>query len=196
MTGPYANNAATFLIQTVFGLYIMAVLLRTLLQWIRADARNPITQFLITITNPPLLPLQRLLPAIRGLSLGAVVLLLVLQGIEIGLMLALSGHGGSVEGIAVMAVAELLQLVIQVYTFGLIIYVILSWLAVLGSMQPNPVSSLLEELLGPVLSPIRRMMPDLGGIDLSPIVLFIGLQLVAMLFVAPVRDVARMLLSG
>ncbi len=196
MTGPYANNAAAFLVQTLFGLYILAVMLRTLLQWVRADARNPITQFLITITNPPLLPLQRLLPAIRGLSLGAVVLLLVLQGIQIALMLALSDRTGSLEGITVMAVAELLQLLIQVYTFGLIIYVVLSWLAVLGSMRPNPVSSLLEELLGPVLRPIRRMMPDLGGIDLSPIVLIIGLQLVAILFVAPIRDAARVLLSG
>ena len=188
MNNPYTVDAATLLIQTLFGLYILIVLLRFLLQWIRADFYNPISQFIVKATQPPLRPMRRIIPGFAGLDLAALVLMLVLQCIELWLIFRIRGMAPGFTAIAILSVAELLQLCIYVFLFSIIVQVVLSWLS---PDTYNPVTALLHRLNEPLLRPARRLLPPFSGIDLSPLVVIIVLQLASILLVRPIRDLAR-----
>ncbi len=191
MGTPYISDAGEFLLQTAFGLYVLAVMLRFLLQWVRADFYNPVSQFLVKITNPPLKPLRRFIPGYGGIDLASVVLLLFLKMLEWFLLLWLKGVPGSPGGIFFLAIADLLSLAINVFLVAILIQVILSWVS---PGVHNPVTSLLWRLNEPLLGPARRLLPPISGLDLSPIVVLILLQLLKILLVAPIRDVGKMLL--
>lgn len=193
MNGSYLNNAGVFLVQTLFGLYILAVMLRFLLQWVRADFYNPLVQFLVKITNPPLLPLRRIVPGLYGIDLASVVLLLLLQCLEIFLTAALSGAYLGLPPLVVLAIAELLGLLLGVYFWAILIQAVLSWV---NPSTYHPATALLYSLTEPVLRPARRILPPMGGLDLSPLVVLLALQLVRMLCVAPLRDLAATLAAG
>jgi len=196
MAEPYTNNAAAFLIQTLFGLYLMALFLRTVLQAVRADPRNPVTHFLIRATDPVLRPLHTLLPEVGRISLAAIVAMLVIQAAELWL-LGLTGSGTwTPEGLMVLAIGQLLALAVQVWTIAIIVAAVLSWIAAGGGMGYNPVFALLDELTAPLLRPARAILPDMGGLDLSPLVVIIVLQLFNILMVAPVRDLGLVLMRG
>ena len=172
----FLSQAGTFLIQVVFGFYILAVLLRLLLQLVRADFYNPISQFLVALTNPPLVPLRRVIPGLYGIDLASVLLLVVLKSIELFLVFALRDRylpGGS---FLLLAVSELLTLACYVFLFTVIIRVLMSWFAPFGSRH-NPAAELLYALTEPVLRPARRLIPAIGGLDLSPIVVLVVLQI-------------------
>lgn len=188
MDNQYFAASAIFLIQTVFGLYILAVMLRLLLQWVRADFYNPISQFLVKITNPPLRPLRRVIPGWGGIDLASVLLLLVLEMIEQFLINTALGVAQPVPGLALSAVVALLDLLLNVYTFGIIIQAILSWVA---PTSYNPAVSLIHSLTDPLLAPARRFIPPISGIDLSPVAVLLLLQLTKMLILVPLADLAR-----
>lgn len=188
--GGYFGNAAVFLIQTAFGLYILAVLLRFLLQWVRADFYNPVSQFLVKMTTPLLRPLRRVIPGFGGIDFASVVLMLALQLIELVLVTQLLGQPLSVGGLMVLAVAELLSLLIKVFLFSILIQVILSWVR---PGDHSPVSLLLYQLNEPLLAPARRIIPAISGLDLSPILVLVLLQLSLMLLVAPLQDFGMLL---
>ncbi|SFD46539.1 YggT family protein [Thiohalospira halophila DSM 15071] len=196
MAEPYTNNAAAFLIQTLFGLYLMALFLRTVLQAVRADPRNPVTHFLIRATDPVLRPLRTLLPEVGRVSLAALVAMLVIQALELGLLSLTGGGTWTAEGLVVLAIGQLLALAIQVWTIAIIVAAVLSWIAAGGGMGYNPVFALLDELTAPLLRPARAILPDMGGLDLSPLVVIIVLQLFNILMVAPVRDLGLVLMRG
>lgn len=191
MGGSYVGNAATFLIETVFGLYILIVMLRFLLQWARADFYNPVSQFIVKATQPPLAPLRRLIPGFAGLDLAAMVFMFVLKFVELWIVTGLLGIAPQVGGLAMLSIAELLGLLINVFIFSILIQVIISWI---NPGMYNPVMGLLHSLNEPLLSRARRLVPPISGLDLSPIVVIIVLQLVSMLAVAPIRDFARSML--
>jgi YggT family protein len=182
---PYVNNAGVFLLQTLFGLYILAVMLRFLLQWVRADFYNPLVQFLVRVTNPLLVPLRRFIPGLMGLDMAAVVLMLGLQIIELLLVLVLIGYSANLPGLVVLAVAELVGLLISVFFWGVIIQAILSWI---NPDPRHPIMVLLYQLTEPVLRPARGILPPISGLDLSPILVLVALQLVKLILVAPLRD--------
>ena len=186
----YFGNAAVFLIQTVFGLYILAVLLRFLLQWVHADFYNPVSQFLVKMTTPLLRPLRRVIPGFAGIDVASVVLMLVLQIIELALVALLLNQPMSVSGLLVLAVAALLALRIKVFFFSILIQVILSWVR---PGDHSPVSLLLYQLNEPLLAPARRIIPTFSGLDLSPILVLVLLQLSLMIIVAPLQDFGGML---
>lgn len=194
--GGYFGNAGTFLVQIVFGIYILMVMLRFLLQWVRADFYNPISQAIVKITNPPLRPLRRLIPGLFGVDLASVFLLIVLQTVELWLINAM--RFGSLfvppPGLVVLAIAQLIQLGIYVFLFSLIVLIIISWIQPQGAYG-NPAFNLMRSLTEPLLRPARRVLPPLGGLDLSPILVFIGLQLMLFLVVAPLTDLARQMLQ-
>ncbi len=190
MGGNYAEHAGVFLIQTLFGLYILAIMLRFLLQWVRADFYNPVSQFLVKVTNPPLKPLRRLIPGFWGIDLAAVVLMLLLQMLELFLVGVVVGQNFRPLGVLVMSAGELLSLAIYVFMVAIIIQIVLSWI------QPgayNPVIGLINRLSEPLLAPARRLIPPISGLDLSPLAVLILLQLSLILLVSPIRDVGRML---
>lgn len=188
MGGNYVGNAATFLIETLFGLYILIVMLRFLLQWVRADFYNPVSQFIVKATQPVLIPLRRFIPGFGGADLAAVVLMFALKFVELWLITGLLGIAPNVPGLAILSIAELLGLLINVFIFAILIQVIVSWV---NPGMYNPVMGLLHSLNEPLLAPARRLIPPISGLDLSPIAVIICLQLVSMVGVAPIRDVAR-----
>ena len=187
MSGQYLTDPMAFLVNTLAGLYILAIMLRFLLQWVRADHRNPISQFLIRITQPPLQPLRRILPPIGRADTSALVLMLLLQFCTLALVYWINGTNVSAGFLAVRSVAELLNLLLNVFLVVIIIRVILSWV---NPGHYNPAIGLIDSLAEPVLAPARRIIPAVGGLDLSPIAVLIGIQLAKMLFVHPIRDLA------
>jgi len=170
-------SATLFLIQTAFGFYILAVMLRFLLQYVRADFYNPLVQFLVRITNPPLLPLRRIIPGYRGLDLASVVLAVVLQLTEVTLILLINQRL-SVEGVLLMTVAELFKLLINIYLWGIVIQAVLSWF---NPDPRHPAARLLAQLTDPVLRPVQKRLPPVSGIDLSPMVVIVALIFISLL---------------
>lgn len=186
----YLSAPAIFLIETVFGLYILAVMLRLLLQWARADFYNPASQFLVKITNPPLRPLRRIIPGWGGVDFASITLLVLLQMLEMYLTNMALGHMVSAAGLGLGAIVELLRLLLNIFIFGIIIQAILSWVA---PTNYNPIASLIHSITEPLLAPARRLIPPISGIDLSPIAVLVLLQLTKMLLIAPLMDLSRQL---
>ena len=171
-------TATIFLIQTVFGFYILAVMLRFLLQGVRADFYNPLVQFLVRITNPPLLPLRRIIPGYRGLDLASVALAFALQLVEVLLVTLLFGRPLGVGGLLLLTVMELLKLLINIYLWGVIIQVVLSWV----NPDPyHPAARVLAQLTAPLLRPARRWLPPISGVDLSPMLVVVALIFLSLL---------------
>ena len=191
MGGSYVGNAATFLLETIFGLYILLVMLRFLLQWARADFYNPVSQFIVKATQPALKPLRKIIPGIGGLDAAALVFMIILKLVELWLVTGLLGLSPQIGGLVILSIAELLGLLINVFIFSILIQVIVSWV---NPGMYNPVMGLLHSLTEPLLGPARRVIPPISGLDLSPIVVIIVLQLTSMLAVAPLRDLARPML--
>ena len=191
MGGSYVGDAATYLIKTVFFLYILLVMLRFLLQWTRANFYNPVSQFIVKATQPPLRPLRKIIPGFGGVDLAAAVLMFALKFTELWLVTGLLGFTPQVGGLAILTIAELLGLLVNVFIVSILIQVIISWV---NPGMSNPVMGLLHSLNEPLLAPARRVIPPISGFDLSPIAVFIFLQLVSILAVAPIRDLARSML--
>ena len=190
---PYFAQAGAYLIQVVFGFYILVVLLRFLFQLARADFYNPISQFLVTLSNPPLRPLRRIIPGLWGVDIASVVLLLALQTLELYAIGWIRGAIGNISGMVFVAGVELLRLTVYVYIFTILIRVVMSWFNPYG-MRRHPLSDLLFQLTEPLLRPARRMIPPLSGIDFSPIAVFILLELTLILMIGPLNDIGMALL--
>ncbi|MDH3280574.1 MAG: YggT family protein [Gammaproteobacteria bacterium] len=183
--GGYVGNAGAFLIETLLGLYILIVLLRFMLQWARADFYNPISQFIVAVTNPPLLPLRRLIPGLFGIDVASVVLLLALVMLKVYLLAWLAGAHPNLVGVLVLAVGDLLKLVVYVFMFAIFVRVILSWVA---PRSYHPGVNLVVSLSEPLMAPARRLLPAIGGLDLSPVFAFLFLGLTLRLIVQPIID--------
>jgi len=182
--GSHFGNASTFLISALFGMYILAVMLRFLFQWVHADFSNPISQFIYKVTNPPLVPMRRFIPGFRGLDFSAILLMLVLQTLELLIIGLLPGQPmPAFPGVLAWAFAELIGLWINVYIFGIIILAVISWINPTGY---NPIVGLISQITNPIMQPIRRLIPPMSGLDLSPmfalfILIFIKMALVELL---------------
>lgn len=188
MGGNYLTNPLDFLISTLIGLYILAVMLRFLLQWSRADFYNPISQFLVTVTQPPLGLLRVVFPTIRGVDLAAVVLLIVLQMLALSIAYLLRGMPVQLGPVFFFALSELVRLLLNIYLVAILIQVVISWI---NPGTYHPVMGLLYSLTEPVLRPARRLLPPISGLDLSPIVVLVGIQLLKMLLLPPIQQLAR-----
>jgi len=173
-------NVGLLLINTLFGLYMLVVMLRLLLQLVRADFYNPLSQFVVKATNPLLIPLRRIIPAIGGLDTSSLLLAYLVQATAIALIMLLAGMPFNPIAIVMWSGVGVLALIVNIYFWGLIITIVASWIA---PMSQNPALLLIRQILEPVTKPIRNMLPDLGGIDISPIFLFLAIQIVDMLVV-------------
>lgn len=191
MFNSYVGNAGQFLISTLFGAYILILLLRLLLQYFRADFYNPVSQFIVKVTQPVLQPIRRVVSPLGGLDSASLLLMLVLKVVELKLVLAMLGHTAGLGGLLVLAVAALISLTLDVFFWAILAQVIISWV---NPGMYNPMVGLLRSLTEPLLAPARRIIPPMGGLDLSPIVVIILLKLTDMLAVAPFRDVGASLL--
>jgi YggT family protein len=185
MGNPYLSNAGVFLVSAVFGLFVLAVMLRMLLAWVRADFYNPVSQFLVTVTNPLLIPLRRLIPPLGAVDLAAVVLLALLELGKLVLIRLIAGAALSLDALVLLSIAELLGTLLNIFLFTIIVQVVLSWLA---PRTYHPVTALLYQLNEPLLAPARRLIPPISGLDLSPLLVIVAIQLLKMLLVAPLTD--------
>ncbi len=193
MGGGYFGNAGVFLINTVFGLYILIVMLRFLLQLVHGDFYNPLSQFLVKATSPVLVPLRRLVPGLFGVDFASVLLLLTLQIMQIVLVGLIKGYAFQPLGLLVMSIAELASLTLNIFFFSILIQVILSWV---NPGNYNPVASLLHSLNEPLLRPARRLIPPVSGFDFSPLVVGVALKLLEMTFIAWLVNTGRGMLLG
>jgi YggT family protein len=184
MGSSYLTNPLVFLIQTLFDLYILAVMLRFLLQLVRADFYNPISQFLIKITTPPLKILRRIIPGVGGIDIASLVLIWLIKTIELILVVNIVGGTVTLFGPVLWAIPELVELLINIYLFSILIQVILSWV---NPGQYNPATALLYSLTEPLMRPAQKLLPPMGGIDLSPMLVMIGLILLKMLLIPPLQ---------
>ena len=185
MGSGYANNAGVFLVNMFVGLYVLVVLLRYLLLLTQADFYNPVSQFLVKATNPPLAWLRRLIPSFGALDAPTLILLLCLQMLEIGLKTFLLGYSPTLLGLVTSAVGVLLKMAIYILVTALFARAIMSWFT--GAGYP-PLAKLVYTFTEPVLRPAQRILPSSAGMDLSPIAVFIALKLVMKLIVQPLLD--------
>jgi len=171
-------NAFNYLIGTLIDLYVAAVLLRLLLQWVRADFYNPLSQLLIRLTNPALVPLRRVIPSIGRLDTASVVLMLVLEFAGIWLAGKIGSHSMSWQQIAAFSAIKLMMTLLMTYFFLIIVAIILSWV---GQGLRHPFVPLVFQLTEPVLRPIRKVIPPIAGIDLSPLFALIAIRFLVLL---------------
>ena len=165
------NEISIYLVQTALTLYMLAMVLRFLLQLVRADFYNPISQFLVKITNPVAIPLRKIIPGLGGLDLASLLLAVLLQMLSIVVLMALYGLGLPNPVLLLLwSALGLLGLLVNIYFFALLAMIILSWLAP-GS--GNPAVFLLYQITEPVMAPFRKLLPPMGGMDFSPILVFI-----------------------
>ncbi|MBG6630093.1 YggT family protein [Pseudomonas aeruginosa] len=176
------NTAAIYILQTLGSLYLLIVLLRFILQLVRADFYNPLSQFIVRATKPLLNPLRRIIPGFGGIDLASLVLAILIQLVLMILILMLMGYGvgGFILQLLIWSIIAVTSLFLKVFFFALIISVILSWVAP-GSY--NPGAQLVNQICEPLLMPFRKLLPNLGGLDLSPIFAFLALKLIDMLVI-------------
>ncbi|MGI1039765.1 YggT family protein [Pseudomonas aeruginosa] len=176
------NTAAIYILQTLGSLYLLIVLLRFILQLVRADFYNPLSQFIVRATKPLLNPLRRIIPGFGGIDLASLVLAILIQLVLMILILMLMGYGvgGFIMQLLIWSIIAVTSLFLKAFFFALIISVILSWVAP-GSY--NPGAQLVNQICEPLLMPFRKLLPNLGGLDLSPIFAFLALKLIDMLVI-------------
>jgi len=191
MGSTYFTDPIEFIINTLFSLYVLVVMLRFLLAWVRADFYNPLSQFIVRATKPLLNPLRRVIPGVSGMDIAALVLAWLVLTLEQLAILGLAGVGLQPLAAAALAIPELISLIINIFLFAILIQVIISWI---NPGSYNPAISLIHSLTEPVLGSVRRRMPEMGGLDLSPMVVMVGLVVLEMLLVPPLKDlIAQMI---
>ncbi len=184
MGSGYLANPAIFLIQMLFGFYILLVMLRFLLQLVKADFYNPISQFIVKATSPALTYLRRIIPGLKGIDLASVVLMWALKALELTLIIALVGMPASIMVFA-WAIPGLIDLAFDVFIYAILIQVIMSWV---NPGTYNPAVALINSITEPVLRPARKILPPMGGLDLSPMFALIGLYVLRMLLLPLIQQ--------
>ena len=165
-----------YLIQTLLSLYLLAMLLRFLLQLVRADFYNPICQFLVKITNPLVVPLRKVIPGFAGLDMASLLLAILLQLGGIVALLLINGLGlPNILLLLTWSLLGVIGLLVNIYFFALLAMIILSWVAP-GSN--HPAIYLLFQITEPVMAPFRKALPPMGGMDFSPILVFILINVI------------------
>jgi len=165
-------NAVNFLIDTLFDLYLMVVLLRVWLQLARADFYNPFSQFIVKATQPIVGPLRRIIPGYGGLDIATILFAFVVAAAKVIVLSAVLNYAFNPMVILVSGLFILVTAIFKLLFWVLVIRAILSWV----SKGQNPVEAVMIQLTEPLLSPVRRIIPSLGGLDLSMLVVLLGLQ--------------------
>ncbi len=172
------RGAIIYLISTITDLYVAAILLRLLLQWVKADFYNPLSQFLVKVTNPVLIPARRLIPSIGSLDTASVVVMFLLELILLSIINQISQSDFTIANILLFAVQKMIFSLLMTYFVLIIARVIISWVA---SQSRHPLIPLIYQLTDPVLKPINKLLPPIGGIDLSPLLALIALRFLLLL---------------
>jgi YggT family protein len=172
-------QALSFLVDTLLGLCSFVFLLRLLLQWVRGDFRNPLARSILQLTNPVILPLRRLVPAAGRMDSASVIAVLALTALRLVALAGLSPFPmPSGTAFLHLLLVELARLLLQSYLYLILLYAITSFVS---QDAYSPGRSLLASLCEPVLRPVRRRLPALSGLDLSPLVVLLAIQALLLL---------------
>ena len=166
------------LLQMMFDIAIIFLLLRFFLQAVRADFYNPVTQSIVRLTNPLLQPMRRVVPGFGGQDSASLLAAVLLSFLFLLLANAIAGGAPSVLALLWLAPVQVLKVLLDMIFWGTIIHAVLSWFP---NAQRAPAARMLDQLITPLLRPIRRILPELGGIDLSPIALLLAVQAVKLM---------------
>lgn len=169
------ENPFIFLIDTIFSIYIAIMLLRFLLQQVGADFYNPISQFIVKATQPLVTVARRFVPSIKKIDTATLALVLVLIIVKMVLLFSIAGYQMDGTQLFIKGLYDLVSLSFDIFIVALFVQAILSWV---NPDPHHPVSSLLSSLTMPVLNPIKKHVPPMGGIDLSTIIALIGLMFI------------------
>ena len=200
MGSSYFTSPLTLIVTTLFDLYVLLILLRFMLQMFRADFHNPVSQFIVKVTSPPLKYLRRCIPSISGQDASAIVLCLVLtylkfvllrlldiEAVNINNTVAFIG-GVSYLGLLFYSIADLISLFLSIFLIAILIQVVLSWIS---PGNYNPVIGLVNSLAAPALRPIRKLIPPIGGLDISPLFAMLAIVVLKMLLIPPIMSLAN-----
>jgi YggT family protein len=169
------ENPFIFLIDTLFSIYIAIMLLRFILQQVGADFYNPISQFVVKATQPLVAVARRFIPSIKKVDTATLVLVLLLMLMKLAILFAITGIQLDGQLLLVKTIYDLISLTFDIFIVALFIQAILSWV----NPDPyHPVSSLLRNLTFPILRPIQKHVPPIGGIDLSTLIALIALMFI------------------
>ncbi len=189
----HTSNAGLFLLQMLFSLMTLMALLRFMFQLMRVDYYNPISQMVTRFTDPVLRPLRGMIPSTRTIDGASLLALFLLQYTHLFIVAGIRGLNTNPLGLAILSSTEILSLVTSILFWAILILAILSW------FQPqthHPGVSLLEQLTAPLMRPIQRLVPPTGGVDFSPIIALLALKMAEFILIAPLKDIAALLLSG
>lgn len=174
-------NAGFYLIQTLFGIYIIVIILRFLMQLLRVDFYNPISQAVVKLTDPLVKPMRRLIPSVRGVDISTLILAVAFEMLAMILLVTLTGFTS--PGIIKMiswSVLALMAHVLDIYWFSLLAVAIASFFA--SSVSQNPALTVLHQLTEPICAPARRLIPPIGGLDISFLFVFMFITLIDKFF--------------
>ena len=179
-------NSSVFLISAIINMYVMVVLLRLLLPFVQANFYNPLSQTVVKLTDPIIKPLRKIIPVFHRIDLPVVFLLFAVQLFKILLFISINHGGfGSVGGVFVWVIGDTVAQLLNLYFYAIILRVIISWVATGGYIGASPLQEILFLITEPLLAPVRRIIPVIQGIDLTPLVVLLGLKVLEMLVVNP-----------
>ena len=167
------TQALYYVVKTLAQLYLLLYLLRFWLPLVGADFRNPIAQAVLRLTSPLIVPLRRFIPSFGRVDTATVLVTFAIQYAILLVLLAILGRSADMLTLALMSLIELCILSLNLFFFAILVRVILSWIA---PNSYNPIGALAGALGEPVLKPFRRLIPLVGGIDISPIFAIVLLQ--------------------
>ena len=174
------GSSAALIFNTVVGIYLLAVLLRFLLQVAKADFYNPVSQAVIKITDPMVKVFRTFIPGYRGIDFSTLVLAFLIEAAAICMLIIL--YGGTIPGvgpIVTWAFVGVVLFIISIYYYAILASIIMSFVMMFsGSTNPHPLLLLVWQLTEPVMAPVRKIVPPMGGLDFSPIFIFIAIQLI------------------
>jgi len=190
MTGN-SLNVVLFLIGVLFDFYVIVLFLRLVLAFEHADFHHPITQFVVKLTNPIIKPFKRVLPDIRGFETATLVVILLVEFLRFLLIIMASFGVPNIFGLLILAFADTLRLVFQTLTLAVILQALISWI------NPNsPAYQILYKFTSPIMRPIQRVIPPISGIDITPIIIVVVLQVLIIVMVNPLKGLGWSIAIG
>jgi len=160
------TSAIVFIIDSIAQLYLLVLLLRFWLPWLGADFRNPLAQAILRLTSPVVIPVRRIVPSVGRLDTATVLVAFIIEYLVLLILVAITQRTAGIMDLTITALANLVVLSLRLFVFAIIVRIILSWVSPGGY---NPATAIIHTLTEPLLRPFRRIIPPLGGLDISPV---------------------------
>lgn len=173
--GENLANAGVFLVQTILGIYLVVLMLRFLMQLSRVDFYNPICQVIVKLTDPVVLPVKAVIPAVRGIDFATLLVAFLVQLLIFVLVFTLKGGAFFHPLYLALSFVSLFSRLLDIYFYGLLIVVIFSWVA---PYSTHPAVSLIHQITEPICAPARKLLPPIGGMDFSIMLVLISISLI------------------